>query len=90
MYTVDDAVESYTNKLINEVFEDDIPNWYPAISEIKRAWGKLVEAADALASAGDYLKGCPEEHRVDSLIVGVESMNDAIWDQIERMGGKMV
>ena len=91
MVTVDEVVESVTNKMIEEVFGgDDIPNWYSALSEVKKAWGKLVEAADALATASNYLKGIPEEHRIVSLIDGVENMNDAIYTQIERMGGRAV
>ena len=90
MVTVDEVVERVTNRMIEEAFGDDIPNWYPALSEVKKAWGKLVEAADALATASEYLKGCPEEHRVNSLIDGVEGMNDSIYEQIERMGGRVI
>lgn len=88
MFDVDRAVEAYTDRLIEKVFGgDDIPNWYPARSEIDKAYGLLIKAADALATAGDYLAGTDEEDRITELIEAVEETNDRIFKQLDKMGG---
>ena len=85
--TVDQAVEEYTDKLVQKVFEED-SDAKKAVGSLWEASYQLVKAREMIALAASQVKGTPDEIRIDSLYDAVEDIKFHIYKQIRRMGGK--
>lgn len=85
--TVDQVVESYTDKLVQEVFEED-SDAKKAVDSLWEASYQLVKAKEMIALAASQVKGTPDEIRIESLYDAVDDISFHIYRQIVRMGGK--
>lgn len=85
--TVDQVVESYTDKMVQEVFEED-PDAKEAVGSLWEADYRLLKAREVLALASSQVKGTPDEMRIDSLYDEVDKLLGEIYKQILRMGGR--
>ena len=85
--TVDQAVETYTDKMVQEVFEED-PDAKEAVGNLWEADYRLLKAREVLALASSQVMGTPDEMRIDSLYDEVDKLLGEIYKQIVRMGGR--
>lgn len=85
--TVDQMVETTTDKMVQEVFEED-SDAKKAVGSLWEACYQLVKAREMIALAASQIKGTPDEIRIDSLYDAVEDIKFHIYKQISRMGGK--
>lgn len=85
--TVDQMVETTTDKMVQEVFEED-SDAKKAVGSLWEASYQLVKAREMIALAASQVKGTPDEIRIDSLYDAVEDIKFHIFKQISRMGGK--
>lgn len=83
----DQMVETYTDKMVQEVFEED-PDAAEAIGTLWEADYRLLKAREALALASSKVKGTPNEMRIDSIYEAVDKLLGEIYGQILRMGGR--